>query len=45
MQLAALVSWAELLAIFVLGVLLLLVEVLLRAMVVIGLLLYVLVTN
>lgn len=45
MQLAALVSWAELLAIVLLGMLLLLVEVLLRAVVVIGLLLYVLVTN
>lgn len=45
MRLAALVSWAELLANFVLGVLLLLIEALFRAMVVIGLLLYVLVTN
>lgn len=45
MQLAGLVSWVELLALLLLGVLLLLVEVLFRAMVVIGLLLYMLVTN
>lgn len=45
MQLAALVSWVDLLALLLLGLLLLLVEVLFRAMVVIGLLLYMLVTN
>lgn len=45
MQLAVLVSWAELLAIFILGMLLLLTEALLRAMVVIGLLLYMLVAD
>lgn len=45
MQLAALVCWVDLLALLLLGLLLLLVEVLFRAMVVIGLLLYMLVTN